>query len=211
MPSTITDGLYPRVSRTFARLSVSLLITFLRNVITQLTGNPAFPTPTPTLAVMSTSVDDLDAKNQAAINRGRLEVAARRAAKITTLAQARQLGNYVEARCNGSLETLLSSGFEAVRAPSPSIVPGVPGNARLTYNGTSGEMILRFTGDSNVKNFSVQHAESVMGPWIDHALSTSTRVKITDLTPGKMYWGRVRANGTAGSSDWCPATCLMAI
>lgn len=197
----IINGLYPRVSRAFAKSRVSLLITFLRNVVTQMTGNPAFPTPTPTLAVITATVDDLDAKNQAALNKGRLEVAARRAAKVTTLAQARQLGNYVESHCDGSLETLLSSGFEAVRAPSPPIVPATPSDARLTYNGTSGQLIFRFTGDFNVKNFSVQHAESVTGPWIDHDLSTSTRVKITDLTPGKMYWARTRANATAGSSD----------
>jgi hypothetical protein len=119
--------------------------------------------------------------------------------------------NYVESHCDGSLETLLSSGFEAVRAPSPPIVPAVPSDARLTYNGTSDQLIFRFTGDFNVKNFSVQHAESVTGPWVDHDLSTSTRVKITDLTPGKMYWARARANATAGSSDWCPPTSLMAI
>jgi hypothetical protein len=94
--------------------------------------------------------------------------------------------------------------------PTPPIIPGVPGNVRLTYNGTSGQLIFRFTGDFNVKNFSVQHGKSVTGPWIDHDLSTSTRVKITDLTPRKTYWARARANGTAGSSDWCPPTCLMA-
>jgi hypothetical protein len=205
------NGLYPRVSRSFGRYTVNHLITFLRNLITMMTSNPAFPTPDPDLKAFALVVDDLDTKAQSAMNRGRTEITARRAARVNTLSLTRQLANYVEMRCNGSLETLQSSGFAAVRAPSPPFVPATPGNPRLEYNGITGTLVFRFTGDRNVKNFSVQHAENVAGPWIDHPLSTSTRVRLEDLTPGKSYWARSRANGTAGSSDWTVPTSKMAI
>ena len=211
MKSSITDGLYPRTSRSFATLAVSLFITFLRNVIAMMTGNAAFPIPSPTLAVMTAATNDLEAKTQAALNGGKVEMAARRAAEAFALSLTRQLGNYVESASNGDLTTLLSSGFDAIKAPSPSVIPTVPGNARFTYGENSGELVLRFSGGYNVKNFSIQHAANAEGPWIDHDLSTSTRVVIPNLTPGKVYWGRARANGAAGSSDWCSPASLMAI
>jgi hypothetical protein len=209
--STIQNGLLPLVSRLYTTYPVSVLITFLRNVVTMLTGNPAYTTPSPTLTVMTTALDDLDAKTQAALNRDRLAVAARRAAEVNVRVLARQLGNYVESHCGGSVETLLSSGFDAQRGKSPSQMPAVPGNPRLAHNGSSGLLLFRFTGDSNVRNFSVQHAEAEAGPWIDHGLFTSTRVKIDGLTPGKVYYARAQAHATAGSSDWSVPTSKMAL
>ena len=103
----------------------------------------------------------------------------------------------------GDLEVLLSSGFEAVKAPSPSVVPATPEKPTLSYTGKTGEMVFRFTGDHNVRNFSIEYGESATGPWTDFGLSSSTRVEITGLTPGKTYWARACANGAAGTSDWC--------
>ena len=207
----ILVGFQPRVSRSFARYPASVMITFFRNVITNMTANPAFPTPSPTLAVFKTAVDDLETKTQAAMNRGRIEVAARRASQAVAISLARQLGYYVESQSNGNVETLLSSGFEPVRTPSPSIVPATPGNPRLSLTKLSGQLLFRFVGDVNTKNFSVQYAENAAGPWIDHDLSTSSRVLLTDLTPGKVYFSRSRAHGAAGSSDWCSPVSLMAV
>ena len=31
------------------------------------------------------------------------------------------------------------------------------------------------------------------------------------LTPGKMYWFRLKANGAKGSSDWCSPISKMAV
>lgn len=211
--STVQNGLLPFVARFFTRYPVSQLITFLRNVVTMMTGNPAFTTPSPTLASVTTAVDDLEEKAAAALNRGRLQVAARRSAQRNVLSLARQLSNYVESNCDGSVETLLSSGFDARRASSPEQMPAVPTNPRLSMNGQSGKLTFRFNGDGsgNTRNFSVQHGESETGPWIDHELSTSTTVDIIGLTPGKVYYARARANATAGSSDWTVPTSKMAV
>lgn len=209
--NNIVDGFYPRVSLAFARYSVSHLITFLRNLIAMITGNPAYTNPTPTMVAFTAAVDDLEEKAQAAMNRGRMEVSERRAALRIVLRLARQLASFVQTNCNNDLVTLQSSGFNAIKARSPSVVPGTPTNPRLDYNGLSGTLIFRFGGDSNARNFSVQHAENPDGPWTDDGLSTTTRVRIEELTPGKMCWARSRANGSAGSSDWTVPTCKMAV
>ncbi len=209
--STIDNGLYPRVSRGFGKYSVTHLILFFRNLIAMINSNPAYPKPAPTIEVFTTAVNDLDVKAQTAMNGGKVEIAARRASQAAALSLARQLANYVEGNCGNDIETLLSSGFDAIKAPTPPVTPVTPGNPRLEYNGTSGTLVFRFTRGRNVKNFSVQHSENVDGPWTDHPLSTSTRVRLEELTPGKTYWARSRANGTAGSSDWTVPTSKMAI
>jgi hypothetical protein len=50
-------------------------------------------------------------------------------------------------------------------------------------------LLFKFDRVNNVLNYSVQSAESPDGPWEDQDLSSSTRVIIAGLTPGKMYWG----------------------
>jgi hypothetical protein len=98
---------------------------------------------------------------------------------------------------------LLSSGFEPVRAPSPVGVLPAPENLRLSLTGISGELYLRFDRVANAANYSAQSAQSPDGPWQGQELSTSTRVTIKGLTPGKVYWVRAGANGSAG-----PATVM---
>ncbi|MGI9088436.1 MAG: fibronectin type III domain-containing protein [Chthoniobacterales bacterium] len=211
--SSINNGFFPRFSRKFANVPVAMLIAFLRNVIVMMTGNPAFltPPPNPSLADVKTAVDDLEEKNQAALNGGKVEIANRRAAQEAAVNLGRQLGNYVESQSNGDLAVLLSSGFDAVRAPTPSVVPATPLNPTLNYTGVSGELLFRFLGDYNVRNFSVGYAESAAGPWTDNGLSTTSRVLLAGLTPGKTYWARACANGAAGTSDWCTPASIMAI
>src|SRR5205823_3582666 len=134
---TIIDGFFPRFSRRFVRLSVSGLLTFARNIVT-MRGVPAI-TPNPPLATITTAADDLDSKNQASLNGGKLEVALRRASQKVLLDILRQQGNNVEAQSNGDLSLLLSTGFEAVRAPSPVSGVHTPGDVRVTQGDMSGE------------------------------------------------------------------------
>lgn len=211
--STITNGYYPRVSRSFAVLTVALLIAFFRNVIDKMTNNTSFqtPAPNPPLADVKTAVDDLEVKNQAAMGGDRVAIAARNAGTAVLLNLGRQLGNYVETMANGNLDVLLSSGFDAVKAPTPSVIPDVPSNATLAAGDNTGTMMFRYTGGSNVRNYSIQYSENATGPWIDYGLWTNTRVLLEGLTAGKVYWARACANGAAGTSDWSSPVSLMAV
>lgn len=209
--SSIINGMYPRVSRSYVLLRIAMFIAFLRNVIDRITGSADYPNPSPTMAILTAAVDDLEAKNQASMNGDRVAIAQRNASHAITLNLARQLGNYVESTANGALDVLLSSGFEAIRAPSPSAIPAVPSELFLTQGAKSGELYLRFTGDYNVRNFSVQHSDSATGPWIDDGLYTKTRLTIGGLTSGKVYWVRLCANGATGSSDYSSPISAMTV
>ncbi len=70
--SSIINGYYPRTARRYATFPISVLITFLRYVITKMTGNVSFPNPMPSLTVLAAATDELEIKTQAALNGGRI-------------------------------------------------------------------------------------------------------------------------------------------
>src|SRR5207249_3872789 len=101
-----------------------------------------------------------------------------------------------------TLTVLTSSGFDPWRAPSPSGTLPPPENPRLSANGMSGELVLRFKRVKNASNYTVQTSENSDGPWLAGEVSNTCTVTIADLTPGQVCWVRVCANGAAGQSPW---------
>ncbi len=167
-------------------------------------------TPLPALTVVPTAVNALETAVHEALDGGKIAIATRNAARAEMLSLLRQLAAYVTANCNADLVLLLSSGFEPVKAPSPVGMLPAPENLRVSLTGISGQLQLRFDRVTNAMNYSVQTAQNPDGPWDDQELSTSTRVLITDLTPGKVYWVRAQANGSAGPSGWGgPANAMV--
>ncbi|MEA3186246.1 MAG: hypothetical protein QOD99_76 [Chthoniobacter sp.] len=205
------NGYFARVALSFARRIDTDLIAFTRNVIALMTGNTSYPTPTPSLAALTASVDAFETAVHDALDGGKIVILTRNAARTELLSLLRQLAAYVQGHCGADVLTLVSSGFEAVRAPAPVGVLPAPQNLRLALTGMSGEMLLRFDRVANVANYSVQTATSPAGPWEDQDLSTSTRVLLSGLTPGTVYWARACANGSAGASEWGGPATAMAV
>jgi len=210
--NTATNGFFPRVSLGFARKIDTGLIAFVKNILTLLAGlSSQYPTPSPSLATITTAVNAFETKVHDALNGGKIELGARNAARNEVLSLMRQLAAYVQGQCGAEVQNIIETGIEAVRAPSPVGTLSTPTNPRLALNGESGQLLFKFDRVNNVLNYSVQSAESPDGPWEDQDLSSSTRVIIAGLTPGKMYWARVCANGSAGASPWSAPTSARAV
>lgn len=209
--NTSTNGYYARVALSFARKIDTDLIAFVRNVITLMTNNTQYPSPTPTLETLTNSVNAFETTVHDALDGGKIAIVTRNAARVELMALMRQLAAYVQASCNADLLALISSGFDAVRAPSPVGVLPAPQNPRLGLGAKSGELLLRFDRVNNAANYSGQTAPAPAGPWEDEAPPTSTRVTIGGLTPGETLWARVCANGSAGSGEWSALVTAMAV
>jgi hypothetical protein len=97
--NTATNGYYARVALSFARKIDTDLIAFVRNVITQMTGNTQYPAPSPTLAEVTTSVNDFETAVHDALDGGKIAIATRNAAREALLALMRQLAAYM---CRGT-------------------------------------------------------------------------------------------------------------
>jgi hypothetical protein len=209
--NTSINGFFPRVSLGFARKIDTDLIAFVRNVITLMTGNAQYPTPVPALTVVTTSVNAFETAVHDALDGGKIPIATRNAARMELLSLVRQLAAYVQGNCGADLVNLIGSGFDAVRAPSPIGQLDAPGNVRLLLTNMSGQLSLRYDKVANAANYSYQTATDDAGPWTEPTLWSNTRVTLDGLTPGKVYWARVRANGTTGPSEWSNPATAMAV
>ena len=209
--NTSTDGYYARVALSFARKIDTDLVAFVRKVVTMTTGNAQYPDPDPALAVVTTSVDAFETAVHEALDGGKIAIATRNAARVELLALMRQLAAYVQGHCDADLLALISSGFDAVRAPTRASVPSAPQNPRLILTDKSGQLLFRYERGNNILNFSIQSAATANGPWKDEGISSSSRFLFEGLKPGEAIWARSCANGSAGSSEWSTPTTAMAI
>jgi hypothetical protein len=79
--NTEINGFFPRVSLSFAKKIDTDLIAFVRNAIALITGNPKYPTPSPSLATITTSVNAFEVAVHDALDGGRIAMATRNAAR----------------------------------------------------------------------------------------------------------------------------------
>lgn len=100
-----------KIKLNFANLSDAALVMFAESVIAALTGNPNFPTPSPTLASVATLKDNLVASCAAASDGGRTLTALKNGDRKALIDAMRLLASHVEDNSGADLATMLSSGF----------------------------------------------------------------------------------------------------
>src|SRR3954451_14397684 len=105
----------PRVVLTFVRYAIAEIILFGRHVVTSLTGNVNYTTPSPTLASVTAVLDQLEAADEAAMNGDRLAISVRKDAKVAVVTDLRALAAYVQNQGDADRTTLLTSGFNLAR------------------------------------------------------------------------------------------------
>jgi hypothetical protein len=182
-------------------------------ILASMTGNPAYPVPMPSLAVLSAARDGFIAAVNAN-DRGRLAIAARDKARAPYEAALRYLSMYVAQHCNGDLVTLLSSGYPAQRQPGAIalIAPSTPGHLRVRQGPFSGQLVGRCERTEGAVLYQWRFA-TVAAPTAYTVTDTSSRARVTleGLVPGTQYMVQVRACGNRGSSDWSDAVLAYAV
>jgi hypothetical protein len=173
-------------------------------VITAMTGNAAFPDPSPTLVVMKEKKDALEAKYA--------EYIATKSSLATLRQELKQLeydhdvaltnlSTYAQTACGNDPAVLASAGIPLAAAPSPIGTLPAPSDLRA-QPGQSQTIVLVWSRLHGAKTYIAQMAESANGPWTQIYLGTRARTLAMNLTPGTLYWFRTAAVGAAGQSDW---------
>jgi hypothetical protein len=200
-----------RVSLGFARIPDTEVDSFTQGVISNMTGNAAYPSPPVTMANLETARKDFSAKVAAAQTGGPPDTAAKNNSRQILLGLLRQLASYVQMMSNNDMATLLSSGFQAMstnRAQSPLEQP----QGLSIKNGTSGQLVARV---DPVKNTSMYEGriKAGTGDWLPSVFSgDSQHITFDGLTPGQTYTIQVRAlGGSTGQSDWSDPSSHMAM
>jgi hypothetical protein len=186
--------------------SDSVLVTDVNTIVTSLTGNPYYTTPTPTLPVITTANDAFADAISAAADGGKQLKWAKKMKRVDLVALMRPLCSYIQMACDGDMTKLLSSGVPVQkpnRTPAqipptplaPKISQGLTGQAKVATAAVAGAFIY---------NWQVALADAPETV-VMRAQSTSPRTALPGLTPAKEYLFKVNAVGTAGTSDWSDA------
>ena len=193
-----------KISLAFARLPAGDLILFANHVHDSMTGNSSFPSPTPALTVLASKVAAFEDAATAAQGGGTALTAAKNEAQEALVSVLRSLAYYVQEECDNNLSMLLSSGYEAVKPRTPAGVLPAPQSVTLTKGTLGGSLNLRGAALTNAGGYEGQMTMNLSGPtvWETIGLFTAPRMTLEDLTPGAVYWARLRGIGSEGPGAW---------
>ena len=187
-------------------LPVPLLIQFCREVVTKMTGNANFTTPSPTLATITANINALEAAYTNALDGGKSLKALVRVKKQTLLDSMRLLGNYVQNAAGGDETKILSSGFAVKKAAvKNNELPDAPVGL-LVKSSVAGSLDIKWAPVAGALVYELQAttvADATTG-WVHIGNSSSTKFTYSGLVAGTKYWIRVAAinkNGQSAYSD----------
>jgi hypothetical protein len=197
----------PKVKLNFRRLTVPEKVARAQQIVAALTGNSNFPTPQPTLASVTTAINELEtASNDAQ--------AARREAKhltgVVTVKEDElhqlmtQLGAYVESVAGGDEALIMSAGLEMrAAATTDSSAPAAPETLTATTGNHEGEIELSWDAVRGARSYVVERAtDPQAGPWTQAGVSPRSSLIVEGLESGKRYYFRVAAVTLNGQSPW---------
>jgi hypothetical protein len=175
-----------------------------RNHVVMLTGNLTYPTPTPTLAAITAACDALDLANQEyEFNRGKVEKQTRDTAFLALKDLIRELGGYVQSKCNGDKDLILSAGFNPRRPNDPLGLLPAPQDMRAIVTPYPGRLEVRWKGVKGRNMYQLYMTDKDPADPVSWKLllqSSKNRHTIDDLESNKVYTFRTVALGTAGAS-----------
>ena len=189
----------------------SQLSTRTTGILQALTDNTNYPTPTPALAVMETTLTTFNDALAAAVGGGVVLTLEKNDARAALVALLRQMGSYVQLTCKGDMTKLLTSGFptqKTARTPV-GVLPAPAVTVRL--GSRSGDLAAKVEPlyGASTYNWRVSLASSPTTP-VQTSQTTAASNTFTGLTPGVVYLVTVNAVGAAGPSDWSdPATQMV--
>lgn len=196
-----------RIRLNLRTLSVTEKIAKGRQIVTAMTNNTNFPTPSPSLADVTAALEELE-KAYALVQSARSEVATRMATQEnaeTKLNQTlTQLAGYVESVAGKDDTLITSAGMETKAVASTPTLPSPPQGLSATAGDHEGEIDLSWKPVSNARSYTIESSvdPATATSWTHVGIATSASKSITNLTSGKRYWFRVAAVGAGGQSGW---------
>lgn len=181
-------------------------------IVSKMTGNTNFTTPSPTLAIVTAQLTTLNNKmrEQAIAEKTASEKTAEMNTEKDTLTEVLQkLCSYVDGAANGVEAKILSSGFDVKKdavaiglLPAPKKVLALEGANDGEINGTWGTV-------TGAKSYIVELSTDIqdINGWTYQMTVTKAKCTITELTSGMRIWIRVAAINAAGQGAYSdPAT-----
>jgi hypothetical protein len=182
-------------------LSIPLLIEYVRAILAAMAGNAHFPTPTPPLATLTTSVNGLESAQATTKTRAPGSVAARDTAHKQVTDQVHQLFGYIQqiadANPEQAAEIIASAGIKSRTNVPPTkppfaVNPGpVSGSARLAMKAAGGRAAYDW-------EYSLDGGKT----WVAATTTVQAKTVISGLPVATSVMFRARAVIKGGAADW---------
>jgi hypothetical protein len=213
---------FMKINSGFSNLSEVNFAAQVDLIITSLTGNANFPEPwaatVPTLVQLQTDQASYQSALNAIAAGDRRRVADRDAGRQKLTAGLVSLAYYLQTLANGDATKLSTTGFTPRKSGQRVLAPlslQAPDGTRLERSILSGQIVIKARSVNKAASYDVQIATAdptVEANWSDAGSYTSCRrIELGGLTPGKIYWVRLRALGVSGPGAWTPAASLMVV
>lgn len=197
------------IRRPFASLllprKVSDLVAYATRVVQAMTGNPAFPTPTPPLAVVSAAIGELQAAETAALARTKGAVTARNEKRVALL---QQLKGYIQATADAAPENggsiIESAGIALRKVPTHAARASA-----ATPGAVSGSAVVTAAVAARRAAYDWEYSVDGGKTWVAAPGTLRARTTITGLPPATTVQFRHRAVTTDGQGDWSQPTSLL--
>jgi hypothetical protein len=164
-------------------------------VMVYLTGNSFYPIPKVPLATLQAALDTYTASLAKAEKGSNQDKAQKNADKATLLGLLREQCDYVNETAQGNLTALAGCGYDLSKDPQPSILGTA--DPKLA-NGVSGQLISSTPAVNGAIAYKHLYTADPSAPLWSEVLSSMANIKIDDLVPGTLIYGRIIAIGTKG-------------
>jgi hypothetical protein len=185
------------------------VLLYANNIVQKLTNNPAFPTPTPTVAALTAAVNDLHAAETVALSRAKGSATVRNDKRTVLASLLRQLGGYVQSVADATPENgaaIIESAGVAVRKVATRekrVFAAKPGPL-------SGSAIVTAVSAGPRSAYQWQYSTDGGKTWVPAPATTQGTTTIAGLPAGTTVQFRYLAvTPKGGQGDWSPALSLL--
>jgi len=185
-----------KVSLGLSRKSVLELVGFAKHVVSNITGNAFFPSPTPALIRVSDAADALQTAYDHAQGAGPAQTAVMNQARLALETLLTALGHYVEDVANDPVN--VNTGTDAIILSAGMDVKNTFSRQKQVFTIRRDELpgsVILLAGSVRRGSHEWQYTLDSTNPgaWTSVTSTTEAAVTIPGLESGKRYWFRHRS------------------
>ena len=194
-------------------LTVAEKSTQFDTIQASMTGNPAFPTPAPTLTVLATLRDAMVTaqKEQAlAEQQAKEKTTQLRTAEKAYETGATQLAAYVENRAAGDGAVIQSAGMPVKKESAGKAPMSQVTDVAVTMGDEPGQVDLSYHAVKNVRAYIARYGQNGPDSLPEKEVFTRSKGELHGLKSGVEVWVQVCAKGAEGNGPWSqPVRCMV--
>ena len=178
---TITNAVHRSVITMRTSVPVATLVAYALTLVAKMQNNPAFATPTPTLAAVTTAANELAAAQQAASQKTKGAVTVRDDKRAVLVTLLHQLRSYVQSQADANLE----NGQAIIESAGMTVKKTVARKARVfaaKSGATTGSVHLIAPSASKRAAYDWQYSTDGGKTWVAVPSTLRAQTSVSGLT-----------------------------